>query len=159
MNVFSHNSRRKLLLSLLLFLDFPLCSGLLTPKSRAGSSCVHAGPALGVFSLNACTSEPWFHPHKSYSEGMFLFHCAPTSVSVLFPVSNRSICCSSMVPGTQPSIPPWSVQKSWKSKRSAFTPATSKKSSRLGSASETEALVWWSSCVQSTLPTLPFPLC
>lgn len=86
-------------------------------------------------------------------------HCAPVSVSLFFPVSNRSICCSSMVPGTQPSIPPWSVQKSWKSKRSAFTPAMSKKSSRLGSASETEALVWWSSCVQSTVPTLPFPLC
>lgn len=64
-------------------------------------------------------------------------HCAPTPVPVLFPVSNRSICCSSTVPGMQPSIPPWSAQKSWKSKRSAFTPATSKKSSRIGSASET----------------------
>lgn len=113
----------------------------------------------GFVSLNSCTPEPWFHPHKR--ERMFLFYqnTVLLHLFLLFPVPNRSICCSSTAPGTQPLIPPWSVQKSWKSKRSAFTPATSKRSSRLGSASGTEALLWWSSCVQSAVPTLPFPSC
>lgn len=84
---------------------------------------------------------------------------ASTPLSVLFSVSDRSIYCSSMVPVTQPSIPPWSAQKSWKSKRSVFTPAMSKKSSSFWRAGENEESVCWSSCVQSTVPTLPFSLC
>lgn len=81
---------------------------------------------------------------------------ASTSVSLLFSMSNRSICCSSTVPATRPSIPPWSAQRRWKSRRSVFTAATSKKSSRFWSTGGNEESVWWSSCVQSAVRTLPF---
>lgn len=31
-------------------------------------------PVSSVFSLNSCTPETWFGPHKNYSKGMFLFY-------------------------------------------------------------------------------------
>lgn len=76
MNVFSHkNSRRKLLLSLLLFLNFPVCSVLLIPKGQGWQQLCPCWASFGGFLyLNSCVSEPWFHPHKSCSEAMFLFY-------------------------------------------------------------------------------------
>lgn len=76
MNVFSHNSRRKLLFwACFCLTSLSLCA-LCCWYQRAGlGAAVSMLGQLWGFSVSELLySEPWFDPHKSYSEGMFLFY-------------------------------------------------------------------------------------
>lgn len=146
MNVFSYNSRRKLLLSFFCYLTSLCALCCWYRRAGLGAAVSMLGQLWGFSVSELLYSRAVVSPSQKLlrrNVSLLPKHCAPTPVSVLFPVPNRSICCSSTAPGTQPLIPPWSVQRSWKSRRSAFTPATSTRSSRLESASGAEALLWW----------------
>lgn len=111
------------------------------------SSHINQGLALGaclllissILCLNSYTPIPdYILIEKLLSSTVFLTSYASTPFSALISVSYRSTYCSSVVPGMQPSTPQWSAQKNWKSKKSVFITAASKKKSRFLTASENE---------------------